>query len=163
MCSSDLARGRVSKAAEWRGLAIENTRIQEALRAPNPSSSSLPMAAPESRSGRITRSMATARVAASELLARALAATAINGDPSYHMRKPWLAHRGSNGKWQFGRSVALSCGITHSQPRGSQRACTACEKANWIQVGIQDKDKPRWVHTTQGPTSDQRLHAVRLG
>ena len=49
------ARGRVSKAAERRGLAIENTLIQEALRAP---SSSLPMAAPESRSGRITRSMA---------------------------------------------------------------------------------------------------------
>ena len=42
------------------------------------------MAVPESRSGRITRSMTngTARVAASELLARALAATAINGDPS---------------------------------------------------------------------------------
>ena len=71
---SAAARGRVSKAAEWCGLAIENTPS---------SSSSLPMAAPESRSRRITRSMATTHVAASELLARALAATAINGDPSY--------------------------------------------------------------------------------
>ena len=76
---SEAARGHVSKATEWRGLAIESSRIREPMRAPL---SSLPMAAPESRSRRITRSMATARVAASELLAKALAATAINGDLS---------------------------------------------------------------------------------
>ena len=89
---------RVSKAADRHGLPIGNARIQEVLRAPyaSLSSSSLPVASPKSRSERSTSSMAAARVAVVELLARALAATVVNGDPSSYeevmacpQRKHW--------------------------------------------------------------------------
>ena len=84
------------------------------------------------------------------------------------MRKPLLAHRGSNGKLQFGRSAVLSCRMTYLQPplalvQVSQQACAALRKSQLDPCGYSRQRQTPMSHTTQGPIGDQRLHAVRLG
>jgi len=72
------------------------------------------------------------------------------------MPELWQVHVQITGSepWWRERFHPLQEHLHHSQLQRSQ--AIACE-AGWLQMGLEDKEKPQWVYTLQGTSSYQRL------